>query len=60
MQEKMGGVDHIKTSMLNLVDLAGSERQKDTGAVGARLRVGLTLTWLALLIYLFLKIFDFL
>lgn len=29
----------MKESQLNLVDLAGSERQKDTNAVGQRLKV---------------------
>ena len=32
------GVRRVRTSQFNLVDLAGSERQKDTGAVGQRLR----------------------
>lgn len=32
-------------SQLNLVDLAGSERQKDTNAVGKRLKVYLSFCW---------------
>ncbi|XP_078338905.1 kinesin-like protein KIF15 isoform X1 [Crassostrea virginica] len=32
------GVKNMKESQLNLVDLAGSERQKDTNAVGQRLK----------------------
>ncbi|XP_056009196.1 kinesin-like protein KIF15 [Ostrea edulis] len=32
------GVKNLKESQLNLVDLAGSERQKDTNAVGQRLK----------------------
>ncbi|KAK6174774.1 hypothetical protein SNE40_017987 [Patella caerulea] len=37
-KEQKGGVQNLKTSQLNLVDLAGSERQKDTHAIGARLK----------------------
>ena len=38
-KETRGGVANIRTSQLNLVDLAGSERQRDTRAVGVRLKV---------------------
>ncbi|XP_065827584.1 kinesin-like protein KIF15 [Oscarella lobularis] len=37
-KETRGGVANIRTSQLNLVDLAGSERQRDTRAVGVRLK----------------------
>jgi kinesin family protein 15 len=37
-KESKGGVVNIRTSQLNLVDLAGSERQRDTQAVGIRLK----------------------
>ena len=33
------GVEKVRHSVLNLVDLAGSERQKDSKAVGQRLKV---------------------
>ncbi|KAL5020979.1 hypothetical protein ScPMuIL_000134 [Solemya velum] len=37
-KETKEGVQNVRTSQLNLVDLAGSERQKDTNAVGQRLK----------------------
>ena len=37
-QEAKDAVAKIRTSLLNLVDLAGSERQRDTRAVGLRLK----------------------
>ncbi|XP_071509705.1 kinesin-like protein KIF15 [Diadema antillarum] len=37
-KEKKAGVSNIRVSQLHLVDLAGSERQKDTKAVGMRLK----------------------
>ena len=41
LQESPGAAAKIKSSQLHLVDLAGSERQRDTNAVGTRLKVGL-------------------
>nr|Q9GYZ0.1 RecName: Full=Kinesin-like protein KIF15; AltName: Full=Kinesin-related protein KRP180 [Strongylocentrotus purpuratus]AAG01844.1 kinesin-like protein KRP180 [Strongylocentrotus purpuratus] len=37
-KEKKAGVSNIRVSQLHLVDLAGSERQKDTKAIGVRLK----------------------
>ncbi|XP_052060885.1 kinesin-like protein KIF15 [Mytilus californianus] len=37
-KEKKDGVQSLRMSQLNLVDLAGSERQKDSNAVGKRLK----------------------
>ena len=38
LQESLGSVAKIKTSLLNLVDLAGSERQRDTRSADVRLK----------------------
>ncbi|KAK7114455.1 kinesin-like protein KIF15 isoform X2 [Littorina saxatilis] len=37
-KEEKNGVKNVRQSLLNLVDLAGSERQKDTNALGIRLK----------------------
>ncbi|CAH1779812.1 unnamed protein product [Owenia fusiformis] len=37
-KETRGEVENVRMSQLHLVDLAGSERQKDTNAVGGRLK----------------------
>jgi kinesin family protein 15 len=39
------GIVKKSTARLNLVDLAGSERQKDSNAVGIRLKVPFSLFW---------------
>ncbi|XP_071959413.1 kinesin-like protein KIF15 [Antedon mediterranea] len=37
-KEKQGNVSNLRVSHLHMVDLAGSERQKDTQAVGTRIK----------------------
>lgn len=38
LQSAADGLTRLKVSRINFVDLAGSERQKQTGAVGERLK----------------------